>query len=266
MKNVVTLVYEDEGQEARIQAALDIVRATGGHLTAIGVSALAPVADDPIIGFGSLGGLMAEELRVQATHLARIEARLEGENTPCVVEEVAGDIASALVERAALADLVVVNTMFDGFPGEEMDGVVAALIRAGRTVLAVPAAQRGFAPGGIALVAWDGSDESDAALRGAVPLLALAEEVRIVSVERGAIKHPPELAARYLSRHGIKPEIVSIAGEGSVGEAIAAHAADVGAALIVMGGFGNPRLFESLFGGVTLHLLHHSPAPLLLAH
>jgi hypothetical protein len=32
MKNVLLLVHDDLGQEARLQAALDIVRAIGGHL------------------------------------------------------------------------------------------------------------------------------------------------------------------------------------------------------------------------------------------
>lgn len=35
MKNVLLLVHEDAGQEARLQAALDLTRALRGHLTCL---------------------------------------------------------------------------------------------------------------------------------------------------------------------------------------------------------------------------------------
>jgi hypothetical protein len=37
MKNVLLLVHDDAGQEARLQAALGIVRAVEGHLTCLDV-------------------------------------------------------------------------------------------------------------------------------------------------------------------------------------------------------------------------------------
>ena len=37
MKNVFVLVHDDAGQEARLQAALDLVRTFGGHLSCIDV-------------------------------------------------------------------------------------------------------------------------------------------------------------------------------------------------------------------------------------
>jgi hypothetical protein len=38
MKNVLLLVHDDPGQEARVQAALDVVRAIEGHLICLGVA------------------------------------------------------------------------------------------------------------------------------------------------------------------------------------------------------------------------------------
>jgi nucleotide-binding universal stress UspA family protein len=38
------------------------------------------------------------------------------------------------------------------------------------------------------------------------------------------------------------------------------------AGLIVMVGYGHFRLRERLLGGVTYHLLHEAPVPLLMAH
>ena len=37
MKNILLLVHDDAGQEARLQAALDLTRGLAGHLTCIDV-------------------------------------------------------------------------------------------------------------------------------------------------------------------------------------------------------------------------------------
>ena len=44
------------------------------------------------------------------------------------------------------------------------------------------------------------------------------------------------------------------------------HALSSQAAMIVMGAFGRSRLRETLFGGVTQHLVTAARVPLLLAH
>jgi len=266
VKNVAVLIHADAGQESRLQAALDLVRGLHGHLIAIDVTAMPPIAEDPVIGPTTLAGYITEELAVQDDNRARIKARLLIEDAPWTLAECMGDVASCLASHTALTDLVVINTVFDGFPGGDMDGVVASMLRLNRPVLAVPSATRGIALQGTALVAWDGSDESDAALRAAIPILALAREVRILSIDRGSIKHPPELAASYLSRHGIRPEIMVVPAEsGRIGQQILAQALRIEPALIVMGGFGHSRLIETLFGGVTRDLLHNSPYPVFLA-
>ncbi len=266
MKNVAVLIHADAGQESRLQAALDLVRALHGHLIAVDVTAMTPIAEDPIIGPGMLASQIAEELAIQDENRARVRARLLIEDVPWTLAECMGDVASCLGSHTALTDMVVINTVFDGFPGGEMDGVVAAMLRLNRPVLAVPCATRGIAFQGTALVAWDGSDESDAALRAAVPLLGLAREVRILSIDHGAIRHPPELAASYLSRHGIRPEVMLVPDDpGRVGQQILAQALRIEPSMIVMGGFGHSRLIETLFGGVTRDLLHNSPYPVFLA-
>ncbi len=266
MKNVAVLIHADAGQESRLQAAMDLVRVLHGHLIAIDVTAMAPLVEDPILGTALLANQIAEDVAAQEDNRNRIKARLQIGDVPWTMAECMGDVASCLGSHTALTDLVVINTVFDGFPGGEMDAVVASMLRLNRPVLAVPCATRGVALQGTALVAWDGSDESDAALRAAVPLLGLAREVRILSIDRGSIKHPPELAASYLSRHGVRPEVTVVPAEsGRVGQQILAQALRIDPSMIVMGGFGHSRLIENLFGGVTHDLLHNSPYPVFLA-
>lgn len=46
MKNVLLLVHEDNGQEARFQAEMDVTRALEGHLTCLEIIPFAPVPGD----------------------------------------------------------------------------------------------------------------------------------------------------------------------------------------------------------------------------
>ncbi len=46
MKNILLLVHDDEGQEARLQAALDLVRTLDGHLVCLDVTPFPVMAGD----------------------------------------------------------------------------------------------------------------------------------------------------------------------------------------------------------------------------
>jgi nucleotide-binding universal stress UspA family protein len=50
------------------------------------------------------------------------------------------------------------------------------------------------------------------------------------------------------------------------GELLRRTATDLGADLIVMGGFGHSRLRERIFGGTTTSMLKQVVVPVLMAH
>ncbi|MSP01233.1 MAG: universal stress protein [Acetobacteraceae bacterium] len=50
------------------------------------------------------------------------------------------------------------------------------------------------------------------------------------------------------------------------GDALLSYAADIGADLIVRGGYGHSRAREMVFGGVTRTLLEEMTVPMLLSH
>jgi nucleotide-binding universal stress UspA family protein len=52
----------------------------------------------------------------------------------------------------------------------------------------------------------------------------------------------------------------------SVGNVILSHAADAGADMIVMGGYGHSRLREFVLGGATREILQSMTAPTLMSH
>jgi nucleotide-binding universal stress UspA family protein len=263
MKNILLLVHDDDGQEARLQAALDVTRAVNGHLICLDVAAVMPfVGDSTGISGGAL--LLELERESEAANRSRIEPRVAAEGVAWEWIDTSDYVAPALERAAVLADLIVVNTALDALPLPDLRAVAASLVKnAGKPVLAVPQDARGFGFGA-ALVAWDGSREAADALGAAVPLLRLADRVTILEIDDGSIGAPAEQAAAYLSRHGIEPRIDRETG--SATGILLARAGSGAFDYLVMGGFGHSRLLEAVFGGVTRRLLEDSPIPLLIAH
>jgi nucleotide-binding universal stress UspA family protein len=266
MKNILVLMHDDVGQEARFQAALDLTRALDGHLTCVDVAAPpVTVADYATLGGGAL--LLAEETANEAANRARMEPRLKVEGVAYDWIQTIGYLSPSVREAAGLADLIVLNRdIRNAYP--DMEEVAAeVLLKSGRPIVAVPHESRGFNAYGHALLAWDGSAEAETALRAAVPLLLHASGVTIVECDDGSIKVPAEEAAAYLSRHGIKPVLWRSDTVVDLPSTILLDRIDaLGAAYLVMGGFGHSRFTEAVLGGVTRRMLHECPVPLFLAH
>lgn len=260
MKNILVLVHDDEAQEARFQAALDVTRALDGHLTCIDVVLLPETPAELWDGGVGSAMVLAEERSREAANRVALEQRLAKEDVSWNWIDMTGEPARCLRNASAIADLIVVD--------RDPYGAAAGLMReSGTPVLAVSDQARGIDVNGRALVAWDGSPEAEAALRAAVPLLKLAEHVMILQVDDGSIRVPVGEAASFLSRHDIHPLVIlETAAQGRAEEIILAAIGERRADYLVMGGFGRSILVETLFGGVSRSLLSKSPVPLFMAH
>ena len=267
MKNVLLLLHDDVGQEARLQTALDLVRAIEGHLVCLDVAMLPAFVGDPYYGDG--GALLLQEERAREDlNRTKIRERLTHEDISWDMTAVTGDLATSLKEAAGLADIIVVNRKLDHLAYSDMSRLVGELVvKSGKPVIAVPEHIRAFHVAGRAIVAWDGSAASMAALQAATPLLKLSESVIIVEIDDGSLQTPARDAAAYLSRHGIHALIRLEKAQGRpVGDILLSEIEDRGSEYLVMGGYGHWRVVEALFGGVTRMRLEKSPVPLFLAH
>lgn len=267
MKNVLVLMHDDAGQEARFQCALDLTRALDGHLTCVDVAML-PVA---VVDYGAFGGaatLIADEQANEANNRVRMRNRIANEEVPYDWTDATGDLAATLRDASAMSDVIVVNRALDSTYYPDMLGVVGeVIVKSGKPVLAVPEHARRFEAHGRALVAWDGSREAEAALRAAIPLLQLADQIAILEIDDGSIKVAAFDAAEYLSRHGIKATIQRQTSAIDIPSTIILDEIEsMSAAYVVMGGFGHSRFAEAMLGGVTRRMLRESPVPLFLAH
>ena len=267
MKNILVLVHDDAGQEARLQAALDIARAVEGHLICLDVTTVALVAGDPAASGGA--AVIALERESESANKGRIAPRIAAEDVPWTWLDATDYLDRALARAATLADLIVINRALDRDPIPDMRALASSLVmRERKPVLAVPETAHGFDAAGEALIAWDGSHEAGDALSAAIPLLQLANAATIVQVtdaEKVEAAVPAEDAAAYLSRHGIHSTMLRLGG-GHPAEMLLAAANSGQFAYLVMGAFGHSRVVEYLFGGTTRRLLAESPIPILLAH
>lgn len=269
MKNVLLLVHDDEGQEARLQAALDLTRALEGHLSCVDVSLIPVFVGDYYSGYyagACEAALLADERIREGDNKTRLSARLANEDVAWDWEDTTATIADAVLDRALLADIVVLNRRLDkGAMPDMTDAASRVLMHARVPVLAMPEGARALDTDRV-LVAWDGHAACAATLRACVPLLARARQVEILMVRDREERLPPDEAARYLSRHGIHAEIRVIEDDKTPADRlILAEAGRLGAGYVLMGAYGRGRLRET-FGGVTRRLLAESTVPLVLGH
>lgn len=261
MKNILLMIHDDEGQEARYQAALDIARQLDGHVRCLDLTTI-------VFDHARDYALLVNEQQREEANRARMLPRIEREDVQFEWIDATGFIARSIEHHAALTDLIVLSSDPQGTAFPYMGDAIADLLTGlGKPILVMPAVSRGFKLGGRVLVAWDGSDNAEAALTAAIPLLQRAAHVALFHVDDGSLKLPIEDAASYLSRNHIKPMIKrEAAGIDSAGKAILTEAVSGHYDYVVLGAYGHSRTMEKIFGGTTHRMLQRSPIPMFLAH
>lgn len=271
MKSILVHINPDEGHEARLQAALDIVRYFEGHLTCLQVSPVETFAAIDPYGVGQLLSETAEKVREYAAEQKRkIEDRLKNEGIGWEWHSHIGDAARLLGDHSWLSDLVIVSSPGkDWKPRFEAPPAAADVaVRSRAPVLVVPDEARGFDCSGPMAIAWNGSPESCVALRGALPMLRKASSVHVLTVaEDDGYDFPSVEASAYLSRYGIESELHELKRDSAPVSDLLLEAAEAKKAVcLVMGAFGHSRLRENILGGVTRGALQRATLPLLLSH
>lgn len=271
MKSILLHIDHDKAMQARLQVALDIARATNGHITCLQAVSYDVFAPGDIYG-SAIATAMPLIKENADNQRAKIEAELEHEGVPFDWRFVYGVAAHRLLEASPLADVVILGPAEAGSDGRGPSALVGDVVmKAPVPVLVVPGDARSLDVGAPMLVAWNGSAESAHALRAAVPLLACSVKVTLACVteadERARFDLPSTEGAKYLARHGIDCEIVEIPrGEASIADTLFSAAQMRECGLMVMGAYGHSRLAELLLGGVTRTTLSEPQMPVLLAH
>lgn len=279
------LVHLDNGKrvKARVAVAAALAKRFEAHLIGVAPTGWpAPLVEEaPLLGVGM--GLVtyqqaaATELHDRAQACVReFEAQAAGLGVNTIEGRVEAAYAEdAMATAARYADLTLVTQPDPDQPlaGSSPRMAQEVLMRAGRPLLVLPYAGECDVPADArVLVAWNGSREAARALHDALPLMKTARSVEVVVFEAPQdvdLRHgelPGADIGLWLARHGLNVKVSHVPVKVAAGEALLSHAADMGAQLIVAGGYGHSRLREAVLGGVTRTLLTSSPVPVLLSH
>jgi nucleotide-binding universal stress UspA family protein len=272
-KTVLVHVDQSQHAEARIRLAARIAAAQGAHLIGAAMTGISR-----FIYHGATVDIartvLAAQLDVLVNKandaLARFEvlaAAVDGLSFERRLVD--DDAAGGLALQARYADLAVVSQFDPDDPVARIDPDLPAyvMLNSAHPVLMVPYIGAPAAVGTHALVAWDESLQASRAVSNAVPLLRRAGKVTLAVFNTG---EQPRLAgadiALYLARHGVNVEVRHEESMVGIGSALLSLAANIGADLLVMGGYGHTRFREVLLGGVSETMLRSMTIPVLMSH
>lgn len=181
--------------------------------------------------------------------------------------EETGEEPARLVVHGRTADLLVLGRERDE-KSAPLDVLDAAVMETGRPLLLVPPHPPAQLGQTIA-VAWKDTAEAATAVAAALPLLAGARRVVILSVTEDPNADPAscERLRQALVWHNRAVTVQHVAPEDrDPADALLKTAGDIGADLLVMGGYGHSRMRQIVFGGFTRRVLQVADLPVLMAH
>ncbi len=178
--------------------------------------------------------------------------------------EATGQQAAVIGVYGRLADVIAVAQP-DPHLNIGFRTLEAALLETGRLVLLCPP-QAVAEIGRHVAIAWSGAAEAASAVAAAMPILAAADQVTVLSALTGAaLDLRPEALRDYLASHGIAAEIETFEARATaVAQGLLAVAKKAGADVLLMGAYGHDRRRELVMGGVTQYVTDHADLPVLL--
>jgi len=255
--------------------AVSVAAALEAHLTGVAF------IYDPVVPISGAGYIPAEVIETQRDDSeAAAEAAIKSFTAAA---DQAGVSAEPVMTSASLAgagdqfarmarrfDLAIVGQSQPEISSMEQIIGETTLFESGRPMIIVPYIQKAPFKTDNVMICWDGSRTAARAVADAIPIIGNRGRVEIVIVANERGKQDEIEGAdigQHLARHGLKVDVHRISGGNiDVGDALLSHAADSGADLMVMGGYGHSRLREFVLGGATRSIFESMTVPVLLSH
>ncbi len=273
------------------ETALAVARLSGAHLVFLHIrvdvrDVIASMAAGDLgasgVGMGSLIDEMeADATRLQAAAKSAAEAFCAREKIPMAEAPTGvatgvtaewrteiGRLSDSIAAYARATDLMVAGRSPSraGVGGEVLE---AGLMDSGRPLLIASGKAPGALTGGTIAVAWKDAPEAARAVCAALPFIATAAKVLLVSVHEQGAQHDKSVdrLREMLSWHNPNVSVLSLEvnNEAPV-DLLLAEVVKSGASVLVMGGYGHSRLREAVFGGFTQKVLDEAAIPVLMAH
>lgn len=270
--------YPEATSDEAIEQAAGFTAAIGGVLSGLAVEVRIRAPNNPLADY--LIGLsqLAEEEQERShaackAALAEFSRKAEAAGVLGQVFHARADlylVGEYVAERARTRDLCLVP-IADSLDGQRAVAE-AVVFGSGRPTVLFRPGVANLPRGGLdtVVLAWDGSRTAARAMSDALPLLAKAREVRVLTVvgeKPGARAGLGEDALRHLNAHGVAAVVDEVDPAGRrVGQVLEDYVEKCGCGLLVMGAYGRSRVREFILGGATEHMLSHLTAPVLLSH
>lgn len=292
-RRILALVSDHPRSAVALALAARLARAHGASLVAL--HAVEPLGSGAYLTPEAAGVARRwaadEERRRRELAAQLVDAVSRSTGLAVALEHASGSPLDATLRHACCADLIVLGQRDPRHADGTAPGFAEkVLVGAGCPLLFVPcvdslALQADGAPraGTHVIAAWSPRRESTRALRDALPLLRAARRVELLRFlrhgeeDRGATV----ATAAWLLAHGVQAHTrlehlatpalheriwQASAHDVPIAEALLSHAADAGADLVVMGGYGHARAWELAMGGVTRTVLQTMTVPVLMSH
>jgi len=280
-KDLLVVLDEDPRSRERIVIAAALAERFGAHLVGLYVK----VGREPPGRFDHFNGYtpvfralyrdIEENIRAQAEATRLVFEDIVGrQSLSAEWRSTSGYPAEEVAVHGRYADLIILGQLDPDDPWSPLlhpyPEEVALL--AGRPILLVPYAGAFEQIGRRVLVGWDASREATRALNDAMPLLATASSVTVITVDAEPSRDshgevPGADIALHLARHGVTAQVEQTVSAGiGIGDTLLSRASDLEADLLVMGAYGHSRVRELLLGGATRTVLASTTLPVLMSH
>lgn len=227
--------------------------------------------DFGVSAIGQLTDTVIEEGSVVETRLNQRFGRLGPANELRRLDAFPGMLEQAVATEARWNDLFVASSPRDGEEARWRTMIESVMFDGGRGLFLLPPKVELRSAIRTVLIAWVDSRQSARAVAEAMPLIARASQVQVVTVSEeahgrmGGAESLADITA-HLARHGAKVTANALQTQTAPGDALVDEAIRISADLIVAGAYGHSRFREWILGGATEDLLTESPVPLLMAH
>jgi nucleotide-binding universal stress UspA family protein len=276
LDDIVVHIPADRPVDGLVACAVSAAKAFDAHLDGL-VCTYQPINPAVIVGASAAYYAAASQLNTDADEAAarldqfEIAARAaglsHGARSICDTPVLANQ---ALSEISRLYDLSVVIQPDRAKPGHQDPLPESVLFNSGKPVLMVPYIHTGALGLDRILICWDGGRPAARAVYDAMPFLKRAKTIDVLAVneDEDVVGQASSAAlVTHLLRHDLAATAHHLtAPPTNIHNTILSFAADIGADMLVMGGYGHSRLREFILGGVTRGIFKSLTLPALISH
>lgn len=277
MKSILVPVEDHDAMEEVLKTALIIARQYGSYIEGL---PLGPDIAEMVAADFSMSGVIFDD-RTRRAFLRQagetFESFMTRHNIPRRTDE-SSDVSfgwtgetlvspGSVGEYGRVFDLLVVGRPGPGSNEPHRSTLEAALFESGRPLLIAPP-KAPEAIGSVIAIAWNGSSETARSVAFAMPMLSRARDVPVLAVPGLRLPGPSDAQlARSLRRHGIAARVVEVPEtSASPGRTLLELAAELGADLMIKGGYTQSRIRQLIFGSVTSDILAQAMIPVFMSH